>query len=101
MINTKTIATSGKYGEGGLSVYACAELSNAVYIETNGGPRSVCESNIADWCEDENCAYALADLADELHRNGLNDELAEWIDEQLISNGRTEPVDWFACLRNC
>ena len=100
MINTKTIATSGKYGEGDRAVYACAELPCAIYIETNGGPRDIGECNIAEMCEDENCAYALADLADELHRNGLSDELAEWIDEQLISNGRAEPVDWFACLRN-
>ena len=99
MNDTDTIATSAKYGEGDWAIYARAESSSAVYIEANGGPRAVGESNIADVCEDENCAYALADLADELHRNGRNDELAEWLDEQLISNGRADLVDWFAGQR--
>ena len=99
MNDTDTIATSAKYGEGDWAIYARAESSSAVYIETNGGPRAVGESNIADVCEDENCAYALADLADELHRNGRNDELAELLDEQLISNGRADLVDWFAGQR--
>ena len=99
MNDTDTIATSAKYGEGDWAIYARAESSSAVYIETNGGPRVVGESNIADVCEDENCAYALADLADELHRNGSNDELAEWLDEQLTINGRGEIVNWFAAQR--
>ena len=100
MNDTDTIATSAKYSKGDWVIRARAESSSAVYIEINGDPCSVWESNIADWCEDdENYAYALADLADELHRNGRNDELAEWLDEQLISNGRGEIVNWFAAQR--
>ena len=99
MTNPNTCAISATYGEGNRAVYARAELPCAIYIETNGGPRDIGESNIAEFCGDEDCAYALADLADELRRNGLSDELAEWLDEQLISNGRAELVEWFACQR--
>lgn len=87
------------YGKGDKAVYARATLDNKVYLETNGGPIELSESNIGGMIADYNYAWALGNLADELIRANRR-ELGDWINDLIIDNGRAGLVLHFDCQRN-
>ena len=86
-------------GKGDRAVYARATLDDHLYLETNGGPFELSESNIGEMIADDNNAWALGNLADELIRADRR-ELGDWINDLIIDNGRAGLVLHFDCQRN-
>lgn len=87
------------HGFGDNRVYARVTVAGRVFVETNGGPFELDESDLPEIFDKENgdeyWAYAIADLVSKMRDNGRNKEADWWVGE-MYANKRGDLVAFFS-----
>lgn len=86
-------------GFGDNRVYARMTMGGKVFVETNGGPAEIDESDLSEiFAGDNDRAYAIASLIDAMRDNGRDEEADWWVGE-MYANHRGDLVAFFGLDR--